>query len=186
MMQPSNKPFVFTTHMNTKTQHIILIGLFLIMPLFAIKAQDYEHAVKAKGLSPLGISYKFLNGFERGYEIMLMKHNHGYSLNGLRIYHTPVIPRKSSKWFFCYGYGAHVSIYNQYSIYNPFRPFDPPRNPSRPFVSVGMDGYAGVEYRFLKHPFILSFDCIPNFEMFGPDFFRVTFDNTSFGFSYIF
>jgi hypothetical protein len=167
---------------------ILLVPMLLIVMLsagFQCVAQDYKHAVKIKGF-PLGASYKWLTGFENGYEIAYHTLDNGRNITGLRVYNTPVLPRKSDRWFFSYGYGTHVSLYNSYSIYNPFKPFDPPRSYDKNFVSIGCDGYVGLEYRILKHPFFVSIDFIPNFEFFGPDYFRVNTDNFTVGMAYVF
>ncbi len=148
-----------------------ILPVLMLFVFLKIQAQDYQQAIKIIPFS--GVAYKKLTGFEKGYEISFNKITHGYKLTGLRVYQEPAFPRKSDKWFVCYGFGSHVSLYESYSIYNPFRPFDPARRYSRSFVSCGLDGYVGLEYRFLKHPFTINIDYIPNFEFMGPDYFRV-------------
>ena len=148
-------------------------------------AQDYEQVIKGKTGAFWGGSYKYLTEFESGYELLFHSNKNGFNVTGLRVYQQPAFPERSSKWFLCYGFGSHASFYNKYSIYNPFEPFDPPRVHNKEFVSIGFDGYAGLEYRFLKHPFILSIDFIPNFEVFGPDYFRVNTNNLCLGLAYV-
>lgn len=154
----------------TKYIFTIIVLLFVI---FSAGAQDYKYSIKIKPPAQFGISYKWLNGFEKGYELMLGKISNGYNFTVLRVYQNPAFPRISDKWFICYGFGSHVSAYDSYSIDNPFKPFDSSNNYKRSFISVGFDGYAGLEYRFLKHPFTLNIDYIPNFEALGPNYFRV-------------
>lgn len=186
MMQPLNQTLVFNIPMKTKTPHIVL-GLILWLGTFAsLTAQDYQNAIKLKPFNGPTISYKMMTEFEKGYEIILSRPSHGYAITGLRLYHTPLVPKKSSKWFVYYGFGAHVALYHQYKAQNPFRLFDPPRTYSRMFGTFGLDGCVGLEYRFLKHPFVLSMDMIPNFEVFGPEYFRVNFESGSMGIAYVF
>lgn len=154
-----------------KTPYLLIT--FLTALLATANGQDYQHAVKIKPFGELCISYKRITGFEKGYEVMLSDLENGYSVTGLMVHHTPVLPRKSSKWFFTYGYGAHTGLFHQYEVYNPFRPFDPPREINRRYVALGLDGSAGVEYRMLRHPFLFSWDVNPNIEFLGPDVFRV-------------
>lgn len=157
-----------------KVISIKFILLLTLLFLFSItEAQDYNHSVKVKPLSGFGVSYKRLTDFEKGYEFVFAKNRNGYNLTVLRVFQQPAFPHKSDKWFVCYGFGTHVSTYDSYSVYNPFRPFDPARKYNRSFVAPGFDGCSGLEYRFLKHPFTLNIDYNLNFEFMGPDYFRV-------------
>jgi hypothetical protein len=160
----------------------IICILFFFIP---VKSQDYEKAIKINAFPGFGVSYKHLTGFENGYELKFHSFSNYNAITALRIFQTPAWPRVSDKWFLIYGYGSHLSLYNSYSIYNPFKPFDPPRKVNRNFLSAGFDGLAGFEYRFLKYPFNISFDINANFEFFGPDYFRVNIYNTV-GFAYVF
>lgn len=150
-----------------------VLAVLLFFMVSGLQAQDYKRAVKIKPFGEFGVSYKKLTGFERGYELILTSIPHGYSFTALRIYQEPAFPLRSDKWFVCYGFGTHISGYRSYSIYNPFRPFDSASRYNRNFVSVGFDGCAGLEYRFLKHPLTINVDYLPNFEFLGPDYFRV-------------
>ncbi|MFT3740550.1 MAG: hypothetical protein QM786_17515 [Breznakibacter sp.] len=167
----------------------LYIATFFTLTLFLMgtraQGQDYKHAIKMKGAFT-GFSYKYLTGFEKGYEVVYLHLNHGHSVAALRVWHEPAFPKISDKWFVCYGYGAHAGIYSQNKRNNPFRLFDPPTVYHRTFVSTGLDGYVGLEYRVLKHPFVISADFIPNFEFFGPDYFRVNFSSALLGLSYVF
>jgi hypothetical protein len=168
---------------------IILVSLLMFFTGFYAsnaKAQDYKHAIKIKGFSPFGVSYKWLTGFEKGYEVSYHMMNNGRNVTGLRVFQTPLIPKKSDRWFVSYGYGTHMSYYWNYTVYNPFTPFDPPHHYDKNFMAVGLDGYVGVEYRILKHPFLLSIDFIPNFEFFGPKYFKVNNNNLTAGIAYVF
>jgi hypothetical protein len=172
--------------MKTKFTKYLLV-LLLAQCTYNLSAQDYNQAIKLKLLgSHWGVTYKYLTEFESGYEVMFQSGSQGFNVTGLRVYQMPAFPERSSKWFFCYGFGGHAAFYDNYEIYNPFTPFDPPIKYHNDFVSLGMDGYAGLEYRFLKHPFVLSIDFIPNFEFFGPGYFRVNANNLCFGVAYAF
>ncbi|GAO28603.1 hypothetical protein [Geofilum rubicundum] len=164
-------------------KYSVFFVLFLVVG--TARSQDYEKAIKVKGFSGLGVSYKHLTGFEKGYEVGIHTADDWESLSFLRIFQRPAFPKISDKWFLCYGYGTHVSFYRSYSVYNPFKPFDAPRTYNRTFISPGFDGVVGFEYRMLKNPFLISFDINANFEIFGPDYFRVNAYNTV-GLAYVF
>ncbi|MBN2166450.1 MAG: hypothetical protein JW717_09260 [Marinilabiliaceae bacterium] len=166
----------------TYFKFVIIMLLFSGLKLFS---QDYKEVVKLKAGDLWGVSFKCLTDFETGYEVLFHSNDLGISFTALRIFQTPAFPEKSSKWFFCYGYGTHISLYHHYEIYNPFTPYNDALEYKKTFGSLGIDGYAGFEYRFLKHPFVLSIDIIPNIEFFGPNYFRVNTSNMAFGLSYI-
>jgi hypothetical protein len=170
-----------------KSAHLKYIAALSLI-LFATQAfaQDYKRAIKLKASPIWGVSYKVLTGFEKGYEVAFSNTSCNTSLTGLRIYQEPVFPKLSSKWFVCYGYGTHLALNYNYKTYNPFAPFDSPQQYNRTYISGGLDGYIGLEYRFLKHPFIISADLIPYFEFFGPDYFRVSTGRLSLGMAYTF
>lgn len=148
-------------------------------------SQDYEQLIKAKSGSFWGGSIKYLTDFESGYELLFHTNNQSFNFTALRVSQKPAMPENNSQWFFCYGYGTHAAFYHHYAIYNPFEPLDAPQKYNKKFMAIGFDGYAGLEYRFLKHPFVISLDFIPNFEFLGPDYFRVNLNNFCFGLAYV-
>jgi len=187
-MQPCKKFIVIQKNVVMKSSSLKYLIATIAITLLAtsIQAQDYKQAIKLKGLSPWGISYKILTGFENGYEVSYLNLHNAISATALRIFQEPLAPKLSSKWFLCYGFGAHASLYNSYTTYNPYTPFDKPQHYDKTYVAMGADGYVGIEYRFLKHPFIVSADFVPNFEFFGPNYFKVNMNNLCGGIAYVF
>jgi hypothetical protein len=188
MKQPFKKFIVIHKKVVMKSLSLKYLIATIAITLLAtpMKSQDYKQAIKIKGLSPWGASYKILTGFENGYEISYLHFNHAIGVSTLRIFQEPLLPKLSSKWFLCYGFGAHASYHYSYTTYNPFTPFDEPKQYDKNFVTMGADGYVGIEYRFLKHPFIVSADFVPNFEFFGPNYFKVNMNNLCAGLAYVF
>jgi hypothetical protein len=166
---------------------LIKLNVFIVIFLIGCSAysQDYERAIKVKGFPGWGVSYKHLTGFERGYELSIHTTDDWDYFSIIRFFQMPAFPKISNQWFFSYGYGTHVSLYRSYSVYNPFTPFDAPRQYNRNFLSPGFDGVLGFEYRMLKNPFLISFDINANFEILGPNYFRINSFNTI-GVAYVF
>lgn len=167
---------------------LIIIAILVSQIVFftdSVHAQDYEHAFKLRVGPGLGFAYKRLTGFEKGFELAWEEHKSSHTISLLRVHQSPAFPTWSDKWFFIYGYGGHLSSYRHYTIYNPFRPFDKPREYNKSFLSPGIDGYIGLEHRFLKHPFTFSVDLYPRMEFFGPGYFRFNMVS-GFGLAYVF
>ena len=80
----------------------------------------------------------------------------------------------------------HLAYRTKIKNRNLFRPFAPAIVHEGNFVSPGIDGYLGLEYRFLKYPFTVSADFMPNFEFFGPGYFRVNMNTLSVTAAFVF
>nr|WP_321451379.1 hypothetical protein [uncultured Carboxylicivirga sp.] len=156
--------------------------LFIILFVTAgtlCNAQDYTNALRLSYGDYTGFQYKRMFTQEKGLIANFQFNSKGVQLTGLRVFHTPAFPAKSSQWFFGYGYGGHLAYRTKIESRNMLRPFSPAVINEGQFFSPGIDGYLTLEYRFLKYPFTLSADYIPGFEFFGPDFFRLNMNNLS-------
>lgn len=159
-------------------QLLLLLTLFI----FGLTAhgQDYNNALRVGFGQYTSITYKRMITQEKGAMASFQFNNTGAQLNAIRLFHSPAFPATSSQWFFCYGYGVHLSYHTRIESRNFFRPFAPPIVYKGHYFSPGADGYVSLEYRFLKYPFTLSADYLPNFEFFGPGVFRMNLTNLMF------
>ncbi len=160
--------------------------LFITMLGITTQAQDYNNAFKLSSGTFWGVSYKKMFHQTSGFQTSFQIKSHEYQLTALRIFHEPAFPASSSQWFVGYGYGSHLSYKTEISAWNAFRPLAPSNSYKGNFISPGFDGYAALEYRFLKFPFVMAVEYMPNFEFLGPHFFRVNLNNLSFSFAYAF
>jgi len=149
-------------------------------------AQDYNDAARFSFGTYWGLSYKKMITQENGVMATLQKGEKNTQFTALRVFHKPAFPARSSKWFFGYGYGAHIAYRTEINSRNAFRPFAPPYVHEGKYVSPGIDAFLSLEYRFLKYPFALSGDFMPNFEFFGPGVFRVNMTNVCLTASFVF
>jgi len=160
---------------------VVLIVLASVC--FSAKAQDYKTLLKLSAGTAYNASVKILTGFENGYEFTLGYNKEKYMMEALRVFQVPAFPEGNSKLFLSRGFGAHVSYNTQYCLHNFFFNRQPYMVKDK-FFTVGIDGYIGMEYRMLSHPFVLSFDWRPCFEMFGPKHFEVNVYNVGVGIAY--
>jgi len=170
--------------MKLSKYHIIL--LIAILASSGIKAQDYKHSAQLSFGHYWGFAYKHMFNQENGAMARLQYGENSILITGLRVFHKPAFPDKSSQWFINYGFGLHMAYRTKIESRNLFRPFAPAIIHEGHFVSPGIDGLIGMEYRFLKYPFTLSGDFNPNFEFFGPGYFRLNMANISFTAAYVF
>ncbi|MGQ1948278.1 hypothetical protein ACT3CD_14375 [Geofilum sp. OHC36d9] len=165
--------------------HPIIITITMLLMTLNSHAQDYENAIKLQTLSGFGISYKYLTGFENGIEVSYNINKDYNKLTLLRVFQEPAIPHLSNKLFATYGYGAHITWYDQYRIRNPFTPFNKGVKVTKDFFSPGFDGQIGLEYRILKIPLVIFTELNGSFGFFGPDYFRADLHITG-GVGYVF
>ena len=163
----------------------IIIALLLICIING-KAQDYKNAARLSFGNYWGASFKRMFSQEDGVMANVQLGENSMVISGLRVFHKPAFPESSSQWFLAYGFGAHMAYRTKIKNRNFFRPFAPPIIHEGNFISPGLDGYIGLEYRFLKYPFTISGDFMPNFEFFGPGYFRLNMNTISLSAAFVF
>ena len=169
--------------MNIKWKILIV---FMVFNLINTSAQDYKNAASISFGTYWGASYKRMFNQKDGLMARLQTGQKCTQLSTIRVFHKPAFASSSSKWFVGYGYGAHFAYRSEIKSRNFFRPFAPAYTYNGHYFSPGLDGFISLEYRFLKYPFTLSGDFMPNFEFFGPGYFRLNMTNISFTASFVF
>ncbi len=83
------------------------------------------------------------------------------TFTGLYEYHIAPFPKPEFHLYF--GGGAHVGIYDRRDYYND----DWNRHGDGTYVTPGLDGIVGIEYKFKKIPLVVSGDLKPYFNFTG-------------------
>ncbi len=163
--------------MNSNYIKHIILPLFLFIAYHStISAQDYKTLIGYKDGNGSGIMIKRLLPNESAFSTQAIIKDGGFSIGGFRTFHEVAFPQKSSKFFFYYGYGTHFRYYRYYKSRNLYTPFSPAIKHKGNYFAFGLDGVVGLEYRFLKYPFVLASEYNPNFEFGGATYFRVNMD----------
>ncbi|MCT4644660.1 MAG: hypothetical protein N4A74_06700 [Carboxylicivirga sp.] len=134
--------------------------LFLLLLIYSIngQAQDYKNAARVSFGHYWGVAFKHMFTQESGTMGNFQLGENSLVVSGFRVFHKPAFPETSSQWFLTYGYGLHLAYRTKIRSRNAFRPFAPAIVHEGNFISPGIDGYVGLEYRFLKYPFTISGD----------------------------
>ena len=134
---------------------LLLIPIFLLHGLFthaqnsSSENGNYKIAVGVKLWDGAGISYKQFLSDKNAAEILGYFYYKGFRLTGLYQYYGNVTNVEGLKWYL--GAGAHMGFYNTLN------------GKSRSTV-FGIDGVAGIDYKFGNAPVDLSLDWQPGFE----------------------
>lgn len=141
----------------------LLFLLFFVCGSLAfnsLQAQDYKKAIGLRLGYPVSVSYKtFLDDSNNALEVFLNYRSQnvftfGYTRVGLGAgyqVHNDISAVDGLQWY--YGGGASVYFFN---YDNEF--FDDEDN-----LSVGIQGYLGLDYKFADAPVNLSLDWVPTF-----------------------
>jgi len=145
-----------------------LLFFILTFPLF-LNAQEYLSAVGLRGGLSSGVTCRFFSNDENAIEALLSFRDCGIQLTAMEEKFMPVFLNYSEHIFLYYGYGGHLgySKWPDEDYYNSHRYY------INALPLVGIDGIAGLEYRFYKFPVTTGIDFKPFSELGGRRFFRL-------------
>ena len=153
-----------------KIQLLLLSAISMLM-LSNVRAQksksfyssNYTTAVGIKlfpGNGAAAVTFKHFLKKTAAVEALGYFWERGGRLAGLYEFHWDIQGAKGLKWFV--GPGVHVAFYNNKNYKNDDRRY------GGSYVTAGVDGIIGLDYKFSKIPLNLSIDWQPYFE-FGAD-----------------
>jgi hypothetical protein len=162
----------------------LLIPLFLGICLSA-NAQIEGKEVGIRGGITSGLTFRQYLEDNFSYEGLLSFRQNGLQFTLLRQIHEQSFFEVSDDLFLVYGYGAHAGffyssdynlfIYNR--VYYRERRFSP---------VIGIDGFAGIEYKLSSFPLTIAFDYKPFFEASAYQFFKISIWDMAFAVKYRF
>jgi hypothetical protein len=162
---------------------LLLIPFILIS--HCLFAQYEGKEVGFRGGLTSGITYRQYLEENLSYEGLLSFRQDGMQFTFLRQTHEKSFTEISENLYLVLGYGAHAGFFyaSEYKLFL----FSKIIYPGRKFSPVaGLDGYAGIEYRFNSIPFTVSLDYKPFFEISPYQFFKISIWDMAFGVKYRF
>lgn len=131
-------------------KHILLIAA-LVASATTLMAQnrtantrDYKTALGLKIWNGGGVSLKTFVAEQKALEFIGFFSSNSTRITGLYELHGDLNTEGNIKWYI--GFGAHVNLYKRYT-------------------GVGLDGVAGLDYKFSNLPLNLALDWQPAFEL---------------------
>jgi hypothetical protein len=155
-----------------KNQKLIII-LFLFASL-SIQAfsQNYMREAGFRGGLTSGLTYRYYLEDNLAYEALLSFRNGGMQMTLMRQIREVTLTEYADNLYFTYGLGAHAGFFytnkNSFLWYNDFYYTDRKFSPV-----IGIDGYAGIEYRVDSFPITVGLDYKPFFEFSTQQIFRI-------------
>jgi len=142
-------------------KYIYLIILFCL-PV-SVFSQFYPLEAGLVGGPSTGMNFRAYLEEDISYEALLSFRYRGAQLHLFRQQHSELEMFENGNLYLVYGYGAHLGIYNtdHYRIF--FQEINFGYNIITPVA--GLDGFAGVEYRFMEQPFSIGLNFKPYMEL---------------------
>ncbi|MBN2683467.1 MAG: hypothetical protein JXR58_13315 [Bacteroidales bacterium] len=161
-----------------------IIILILCLNTTGLLAQDYIQAVGYRGGFTNGITGKMFVDAETAYEGLVAFRYGGIHFAAYKLKHKAANWKYSDKLFVFTGFGVHAGFFNNYDTYNFLSPFRATYKRNITYSVIGLDGVLGLEYRFIKHPFVAAIDFNPFFDLFGPNYFNMHINNFAISIKY--
>lgn len=138
---------------------LLAFSLFLMGNLYA---QNYTRDAGIRLGDGFTATFRQYIDNDQALEGMLFIGRGGATFTVLKEFFVPALSHLSENLFFQYGFGAHLGFRNmdQYTVLNRTYQLDE----WRITPLLGVDGLAGIEYRFPEFPVILGMDIKPYFE----------------------
>jgi hypothetical protein len=138
--------------------------LLFLMLLFTgnLFAQNYTRDAGIRLGDYFSATYRQYMDDDQAIEGLLLLGRHGMTITVMKEYFQPAMSHLSDHLYFQYGFGAHVGFryIDRYRVLN--RVYLLEKHRFSPLI--GVDGLAGIEYRFPEFPFLIGFDIKPYFE----------------------
>lgn len=159
---------------------IILTGVFL-------NAQEVRSSLGLRGGGTSGISFKYIDTDDTGFELIAGWRDGGFRLTGLLQKYKPIATKKAPNLYLVTGIGGHAG-YVRYDVYDTYygdyNYYYSYYTQTKPVI--GVDAMAAVEYHFDSVPIQLSIDYKPYMEFFGQKGFRLDLWDLGFSIRYMF
>ncbi|MGH1433264.1 MAG: hypothetical protein ACRBG0_02275 [Lewinella sp.] len=150
----------------TRLRLFVLTIFCCSLAFSSLQAQDYQKAIGLRLGYPVSISYKmFLGNSNNALEAFVNYRSqkvfsYGWTrigVGGAYQVHNPISSVDGLQWY----YGGGAAIYF-WSYDNDFSGFEDEAN-----LSLGIQGYLGLDYKFAGAPVNLSLDWVPTFYISG-------------------
>lgn len=165
---------------------IILMAIFMILHSQA-KAQYSENHIGIRGGMHGGIYYQNLissGTAETSFFAMISANRESLRATILRLTYETSLGEIADNLFFVWGYGGHAGFSVTDNTYSLGRKYQFEYTRFRPLI--GIDGWAGLEFRFRTLPLTIGLNLKPYMELMFPGFINIVPGDVGLSFAYSF
>ncbi len=175
-------------YIKNKVNLFILILASILLALHSpANAQFSENHIGARGGMYGGIYYQNIisaGTAETSFFAMISANRESVRATVLKLTYETSLSEIADNLFFVWGYGGHAGFAVTDNTYFLGRKYQFEYSRFRPLI--GVDGWAGLEYRFLTVPLSLGLNLKPYFELMFPGFIRIVPGDVGLSFAYTF
>lgn len=139
---------------------ITICTLFMAVNL---SAQFYPMEAGGRGGLSSGFTFRAYVNEEISYESLLSFRNYGVQMHLFRQRNYELNMTEKGTWYFTYGFGPHIGFYYSDTYTVLFQEINYGGRVFSPMI--GMNGYAGLEFRFFEIPISLGMSFKPYMEL---------------------
>jgi hypothetical protein len=165
-------------------RHFFWIAGIILLLALPTTGQNITRNAGLRGGQTAGITYRQYMDEESAYEGILSFRRNGLQVTGLKQHFQPQYVEFTDNLFVSWGYGGHIGffyddkyVFGRTNYYYRSPMFSP---------VVGVDGFAGIEYRVKQIPLVVGIDYKPFFELSAARFFSISFWDIGFSLKYAF
>lgn len=165
---------------------LLIVGI-LILTVTSVSAQISENHIGFRGGIHSGIYYQNLvsaGTAEISFFAMLSANSSSVRVTAMRLVYETSLSEISDNLFFTWGYGAHIGFSVADHTYFLGRRYQFPNESFKPLI--GVDGWGGLEYRFIEIPLTVGLNAKPFLELMVPGFINIQPGDIGLSFAYIF
>ncbi|MEP2024415.1 MAG: hypothetical protein ABJH98_18155 [Reichenbachiella sp.] len=168
-----------------KTVCLIMLSVFFLKQT---QAQQYDRSAGVRLGGSSGLTFKKFIVDEQAIEAIVSNRKNGIQLTVMYLLHQPMRVSFNDNFYFYYGVGGHVGSEKHGGIDKTLTNTDPAsfEYDNKNYLTMGIDGMIGIEYRMLSVPITLSLDLKPYLNYVGFRKIKGDFWDASIAIKYVF
>ncbi|WP_420579974.1 hypothetical protein [Reichenbachiella sp.] len=166
---------------------VYLLVLLIFSSGFSL-AQQYDRSAGIRLGGSSGLTFKKFIVDEQSIEAIVSNRRSGIQLTVLHVLHQPMHVSFNENFYFYYGVGGHIGSEEHSGIDKELSNADPTEFEyiEKNYLTMGIDGIIGIEYRMLSVPITLSLDLKPYLNYIGMRKVKADFWDASIAIKYVF
>ncbi|MEO9803176.1 MAG: hypothetical protein ABJF04_08020 [Reichenbachiella sp.] len=166
----------------------LCIAILLVVSFGQIQAQQYDRSAGIRLGGSSGLTFKKFIVDEQAIELIISNQKNGIQLTGMFLMHQPMHVSFNENFYFYYGVGGHVGVEEHDNLDKILSNNDPTMflYEEKSYLTLGIDGMIGIEYRMLSVPITLSIDSKPYLNYVGLRKVKADFWDASIAIKYVF